>query len=563
MLYNFTLLPSGIPIMLTPEGLSVTDSFDRIMLFLMWAKKCDESRGDKRVIFAGIGNPTYPINRNTTKAAIAYWQYIQSRADAQRQSMENTEDAAVINYGNPLGDLSPRRTMAKAMTAWYASPIEPDDILFTVGGAGGLNTLFQTFSTRFKKYRVITPFPYYTLYADPRHELYPIPVMEEPGYKLTARALERSIQGAYAKANDDGIFPKVFLLCNPNNPLGTVLSEDDLIDIAAVLRQYPDLYIVLDEAYAEICFNTIKPPSFLAIAPDLKPRTLLLRSATKALSAAGERMAILINFAPELKPSLLAHLIRSTAHAPRGNQYAYAETMAQFTKEVRQGLVTYYQDKVTYVAGRLASMGASMPDSHYRVEGTFYILADLSDLIGLPLPATAEWLLERTGLVRTSEDIAYYLLFTDYLMIAPLCYFGLPTHQGIMRITCSADAMALTEMMNRLESCLYETRLKRYTSLLNKTINGLAMISEHDNFLALSDAFTDFLSDNAPLTCLNLKNKNSQLMQLSESIAEAFGTERHADKPSNVIRPFFQPHDESDRCSPITPPSLRVSPIRN
>lgn len=130
-------------------------------------------------------------------------------------------------------------------------------------------------------------FPIIAYANTPRHVLHPIDVMSE-GYRLTARALEKSINLAFHLAEKDGIYPKAVLICNPSNPLGTTIQPEELEDIADVLRKYPDLHIIFDEAYAEMSF--VDMPSFLQVAPDLKRRTIILRSATKALSAADERM---------------------------------------------------------------------------------------------------------------------------------------------------------------------------------------------------------------------------------------------------------------------------------
>ncbi len=137
-----------------------------------------------------------------------------------------------------------------------------------------------------------------------------------------------SIEEAYCLATMDKGVPVAVLICNPSNPLGTIIDEDELKKIADVLRQYPELHIIFDEAYAEMAFKPM--PSFLKIAPDLKSRTIILRSATKALSAAGERMAILLVFDKGMMNEFLNKNINSFIHAPRSAQKAYAETMEQF-----------------------------------------------------------------------------------------------------------------------------------------------------------------------------------------------------------------------------------------
>jgi len=436
--------------MFTPDGQSA-DQTDKIMLLEMWADELSHERAtSKQVLFAGMGKPTFPVNRHIIDASLSYWNELKSKGNE------------AINYGDPRGDESSRVLMASAMSKWYGFEIHPEHILFTSGGAGALRVIFETFNGLYHDgYRVITPFPYYPLYADERHQLHPVDVMNNPGYRLTAQSLQFSIDEAYQRAIKDTIFPKMILLCNPNNPLGTVISEDELIKIADVLRRYPELYIVLDEAYGEMCFTGRAPPSLIRIAPDLKHRVVMLRSATKAFSVAGERMAILIAFDESLMSKCLNKNISNIGHAPRSSQRAYAETMSKFTDMDHQQLISFYQPKVRYVEARLKAMGASMPDPDYKSDGTFYQLGDFSDLFGLEMPIEAERALGKVNTIKTSEELAYYLLFQDSVMMAPASYFGMPKTNGFMRITCSDTQDKLIELMDRLEARLYESAPKR------------------------------------------------------------------------------------------------------
>ena len=476
--------------MFTPEG-QPADKMDKIMLLAMWTQATVHERAHAEflgigahppIISAGMGRPTFPINTHTIDSSISYWKKIKARLiKSAVHPIEKPDHSVVIGYGDPRGDDDARSIMANAMSKWYGTPIAEKQILFTIGGAGAFRIIFETFNAIYKdtpNYRVITPFPHYTLYADNQHQLHSIDVMRAPGYRITADLLQISIQEAFQAALKDQGQPKVILLCNPNNPLGTVIPEEEWLKIAVVLRQYPSLHIVLDEAYAEMCFSGTKASSLLTIAPDLRHRIIIMRSATKALSAAGERMAMLMAFDPALMATFLDKNIGMIGHAPRSGQMAYAETMLQFTDEDHQALARFYQPKVDYVSDRLKAMGAQMPDPLYTVEGTFYILADFSDLLGLELPKEAHRALGKAGLVQTNEDLAYYLLFNESVMLAPGAYFGLPANNGFLRITCSADQADLSALMDRLESCLLKARHQKKIVFLENINDHLSQLSD-------------------------------------------------------------------------------------
>ncbi len=464
--------------MLTPYG-QPADHMEKVMLLAMWANHVGERKShpgstNKPFIFAGLGKPTYPINAHTVKAYQAYWEKMKSMAERWHLDPENGEDHCAIGYGSPYGEHTAKTIMAEAMSKWYESEVEAENVLFTVGGIGGLRVIFDvlnSFYAKEGKYRVITPFPHYSAYANnPSHLLHPIEVMTQNGYQVTAKALEESIQKAYSLAENDDMPPKAILLCNPSNPLGTIIESDELQKIAMVMRQHPELHIIFDEAYAEM--NFIEMPSFLKIAPDLKQRTVILRSATKALSAAGERMAVVMAFDDFFISELVNQKIASYIHAPLSAQIAYAQTMLHFSKEDRQKMSAHYKTKVEYVMHRIQNMGADMPCAHHQVEATFYALGDFTDMIGLEMPDEARQAIQKQGKLETGEDLAYYLLFKERLMVAPLSYFGLSDGCGYLRITCSAKQPQLKEMMDRLEHCLTQGRLLKKHSLIQQ-INTL------------------------------------------------------------------------------------------
>lgn len=506
--------------MLTPSG-QCAIKIEKVMLLAIWAHalndELQQSKSSKKLIFAGIGKPTYPINSHTIASYLSYWQKIDSLAKKWHLNPESMQESAAVDYGDPHGDFEPRSIMAEVMTSWYDTEVKPEHILFTVGGVAALRVIFETLNTRYSDitgYRILTPFPHYSAYSNNHHRLHPIEVMHVSGYKLTAIEVEKSIKEAYELAETDHGLPKAILICNPSNPLGNFVDKEELTKIAAILRDYPDLHIIFDEAYVEMCFNEM--PSFLKIAPDLKDRTIIMRSATKALSAAGERMAMIMAFDQKLMTEILNKNINYFLHAPRSSQMVYAQTMAKFDSIEHTKLVEYYKKKVEYVSTRLQAMGAHMPDSAYNVEATFYVLGDFSDLFGLELPVNVSRVLQRTGKITTDEELAYYLLFMDSIMLAPLSYFGLTANSGFLRITCSGNAEELQELMDRLEARLFEARRNTYIALFESITQELLEIKKIEPHLyeTMSQKIPETGQDN----CLSLKTNNLVLKEIQDTL---------------------------------------------
>ncbi|ASQ45324.1 pyridoxal phosphate-dependent aminotransferase [Legionella clemsonensis] len=511
--------------MFTPDG-QPADKIDKIMLLSLWVKALRKERAQikdslqklQTIITAGMGQPTYPVSAHTIDFFLVYWKHLEKLVKDAQNNLDEIKEAAAIDYGHPQGDEEARTLMAEAMTAWYKKEIKPEHILFTTGGAGGLRVVFEALHERYKDiplHRIITPFPYYGLYGDyPKHRLHPIEVMKEPGFRLTAEALEKSIIDAYALGKIDGGIPKAVLICNPSNPLGTVISEAEFKKIAEVLRKYPDLHIIFDEAYTEMTY--VELPSFLQIAPDLQHRTVIMRSATKGLSMAGERMAMLLTADPKLMNELLTINISISGHAPRSLQMAYAHTMKNITEKEKEDLKNFYKEKVDYVTDRLKKMGAEISDPNYKVEGTFYVLADFSDMFNLEIPEEAVRALGKKGKVTTDEELTYYLLFKDSIMIAPLSYYGVSEKAGLMRITCSKNLKELKEVMDRLESTLLEARQARKTELLTHNYQQLQKIGDPTLYEEINSRLNQITHKTGD--CLSYKSQLKELNSLHHTI---------------------------------------------
>ncbi len=563
--------------MLTPNNES-GDKLDKVMLLATWANTLS-AEGKSEMIFAGMGKPTYPVNVHTIESFIGYYQGHLSILARSAQSSEQDRAKAAINYGDPRGMPSAKTTMAEAMTRWYGTPIKPENILFTVGGAGALRVIFETMNELNKDtpgYRVITPFPHYTLYSDNSHTLHPVEVLNESGYRLTANALRNSIEKANLLAETDKKAPKYILLCNPNNPLGTVISEGEWTDIISVLKEYPDLKIVIDEAYAEMDWSDTK--SLLTMAPELKERVILLRSATKAHSAAGARLAMLMAFDSQLMNELIAKNVGMIGHAPLASQKAYADTMKLFDENNVQTLKKFYKPKVDYVAGRLEDMGALLPDPNYRSDGTFYAMADLSDIFGTEIPEAAERALGRTGKIQTSEELTYSFLFDKQLMIAPGQYFGLPENLGFMRITCSDEPEKLEDMMGRIESYLLDARAEKYNRLINTINNRLSELKTEssEQYLYYQSQLMEIQKQ--PLTCKSYIEINKQCRQLASEVSiavidaviesskrgepEALDTARQYKKSATVLQSFFKEKIQHRKDEEVNTRSLDAAWIK-
>ena len=101
-----------------------------------------------------------------------------------------------------------------------------------------------------------------------------------PGFRFPLEAMRTSLQRG----------PKILMLCNPNNPTGTRLSAENVLQLAT---SAPDTLVVVDELYEAFTGDSVLPHVDFAAHTNL----LVLRSLAKTAGLAGLRMGFAIGSA--------------------------------------------------------------------------------------------------------------------------------------------------------------------------------------------------------------------------------------------------------------------------
>lgn len=134
---------------------------------------------------------------------------------------------------------------------------------------------------------------------------------------------------------------RLIWLCNPHNPMGTVVAGGELQ--AFLARVPPDVAVVLDEAYGEYA-EVAGFPDGIALARR-HPNLIVLRTFSKAYGLAGLRIGYAVAAAPTI------HLLHKVKTPPNVNHLAQVAAVAALDDEaflarsvaaVRQGLSDYY-----------------------------------------------------------------------------------------------------------------------------------------------------------------------------------------------------------------------------
>jgi aminotransferase len=229
--------------------------------------------------------------------------------------------------------------------------------------------------------------------------------------------------------------PRLILLCNPNNPTGTVYRPDELAEIARLCVKY-DVTAVTDEVYEHIVYDDNVHRSIAAFE-GMWERSVTISSASKTFSVTGWRIGTV------LAPPAITQVIRQvhdylTICAPAPLQIAIAEAY--------RGPDSYYQELASDYKNRRERLYNALTRAGLRVmkpEGAYYILADVREF-EVDDTQFAERLLEQAGVAT----------------VPAFCFFGNQAEEkGYIRFCFCKDFDTLDEAARRLHA--WRTRGER------------------------------------------------------------------------------------------------------
>jgi aminotransferase len=161
---------------------------------------------------------------------------------------------------------------------------------------------------------------------------------------------------------------KAIILCNPNNPTGTVFTRSDLEAVAALCKKW-DVVAIMDEIYEHILYDG-RPHVSMAGLEGMKERTVTVGGMSKTYSVTGWRVGTII------APARLTHSFRQVhdfvsigAAAPLQEAGAVAYRLP---REYYAKLAAEYQARRDRFCAVLWELGFTFD----APEGAYYVMAN-------------------------------------------------------------------------------------------------------------------------------------------------------------------------------------------
>jgi aspartate aminotransferase len=228
------------------------------------------------------------------------------------------------------------------------------------------------------------------LYPDPGFPIYPS-FTRGLGGKAVPFHLEEKNQFQPDMAEIAGLITprsKALIFNSPNNPTGTVFSEDTLKQIAALAVKH-DLWVITDEIYARILFNGDYKSIYNL--PGMPQRTIIIDGFSKSFAMTGWRLGYAV--APKEFVDALDLLVLNTfTCTAEFSQVAAIEALNDSTNAVDAMVLEYRKRRDLFVnkLNQIPGFRCQTPD------GAFYAWVNIEDT-GLSAEEIQRLLLEEAG----------------------------------------------------------------------------------------------------------------------------------------------------------------------
>lgn len=235
-------------------------------------KRLADIYGRENVFDFSLGNPSVEPPEQVKKTIV---------------ELINTDNTINLHgYTNNSGHEEVRKAIAEAINNNFGTFFNQNNIIMTVGAAGGLNVIFKTLLNPGDE--VITFAPFFGEYKSY--------VLNYEGKLVTVSANTDNFQPNLQEFREK-ITPKTkaIIINSPNNPTGVIYSEKTLVTLSEILREKQkqfgnSIYLISDEPYREIVYDNNEVP----YVSQYYKNTIIAYSFSKSLSLPGERIGYLV-----------------------------------------------------------------------------------------------------------------------------------------------------------------------------------------------------------------------------------------------------------------------------
>jgi len=270
----------------------------------------------------------------------------------------------VVAYEQSQGNAELSNAWSAYMNRTLGLATVPEHFLITTGASEALIFVFMLCCDPGDEVLILDPTyaNYIGFAAITGVKLIPVQTELEQNFALpSVEELERAITSR----------TRAVLICNPNNPTGTIYSKEELRSLIGLCNDH-DLFLVVDETYREFTYDGALPLSALHLEPSNR-RIIIVDSLSKRFSLCGARVGALITTNESILAGAL-NLAQARLASPTIEQFAAAHMLRKIDEEFINAVKAEYQGRRDTL---LQSLKALPGVASHTPQGAFYTVARL------------------------------------------------------------------------------------------------------------------------------------------------------------------------------------------
>ena len=285
------------------------------------------------------------------------------------QALHERVAHGIFGYGGVTAELS--EAICHRLWEYYHWAVTPDQLLFLPGLVSGLNISCRAVCPPGAGVLVQTPI-YPPFLSAPVNqglhlniaELFVTRSKQWLHYSIDYNAFEAAIQS----------HTRLFMLCNPHNPVGRCYTREELINLAEICTRN-DLIICADEIHCDLLLENSSHLPIASLSPEIAKRCITLMAPSKTFNIAGLYCGFAIIQNPSLRKQ---YQLAAQGIVPEVNLLGFTAALAAYKngETWHKELMVYLNGNrnvfTDYVQEHLPMLRTTIP------EGTFLAWLDCS-----------------------------------------------------------------------------------------------------------------------------------------------------------------------------------------
>lgn len=252
----------------------------------------------------------------------------------------------------------------------FSWKIKQEWLMFSPAVITSISLLIQNLTQKNDKIMIQEPVysPFHSIVKSNERDLVisPLVKLDDGSYVMDYEDIEAKIKDV-----------KIFILCNPHNPVGRVWTREELTRLGEICLKH-NVLVISDEIHSDIILKNHKHTPFASISKEIEENTITCMAPTKTFNLAGLQSSFLV--IPNPSHYEVMDKAFSRLDIKRNNAFSLVATEAAYNygEDWLDELLKYIEDNIDfaieYIKTNIPQLKVKKP------EGTYLLWVDFNNL---------------------------------------------------------------------------------------------------------------------------------------------------------------------------------------